>query len=60
MATGIAQSVERLATDMTVRGSDPGEGEIFVAVQTEPPRLTQPPVNRYRVFPWDKEARAWC
>jgi hypothetical protein len=34
--TGITQSVQRLATGWTVRGSNPGEGEIF------PTHLDQP------------------
>jgi hypothetical protein len=34
--TGIAQSVKRLATGWTVRGSNPGEGRVFAPVQTGP------------------------
>ena len=33
---GIAQSVQRLTTDWTVRGSNPGGGEIFCTFQTVP------------------------
>ena len=48
---GIAQSVKRLATGWTVRGSNPGGGEIF---HTRPDRPWGPPsllYNGYRVFP---------
>jgi hypothetical protein len=49
---GIAQSVQRLATGRTVRGSNPGGGEIF---RTRPDRLWGPPsllYNGYRLsFP---------
>ena len=34
--TGIAQPVKRLATGWTVRGSNPGAGEIFAPVHTVP------------------------
>jgi hypothetical protein len=47
----VAQSVWRLATGWTVRGSNPGEGEIF---RTYPDRPWGPPsllFNEYRVFP---------
>jgi len=37
---GIAQSVQRLATGLTVRGSNPSGGEIF---RTRPDRLWGPP-----------------
>jgi hypothetical protein len=49
MWTGIPQSVQRLATGWTVRGSNPGGGEIF---RTRPDRPWGPPsllYNRYRV-----------
>jgi hypothetical protein len=36
MWAGIAQSVQRLATGWTVRGSNPGEAEISAAVQAGP------------------------
>jgi len=45
----------RLATGLTVRGSNPGEGEIF---RTCPERPWGPPsllCNGYRVFPGGKE-----
>jgi hypothetical protein len=48
---GIAQSVPRLATGLTVRGSNPGVGEI---VHTRPDRPWGPPnllYNGYQVFP---------
>jgi hypothetical protein len=47
----VAQSVLRLATGWTVRGSNPGGGEIF---RTYPDRPWGPPsllYNGYRVFP---------
>ena len=43
----------------TVRGSNPGEGEIF---RTSSDRLWDPPRplhSEYRVFPGDKAAGAW-
>ena len=51
----IAQSVQRLATGWTVRGSNPGGGEIF---RTCPYRPWVPPsllCNGYRVFPGGKK-----
>jgi hypothetical protein len=57
---GIAQSVYRLATVWTVRGSNPGGGEIF---RTRPDRPWGPPsllYNGYRVFTGGKAAGAWC
>ena len=51
----LAQSIKRLATDWTVRGSNPGEGEIF---RTCPDRPWGPPsllYNGYRVFPGGKK-----
>jgi hypothetical protein len=47
----VAQSVQRLATGWTVRGSNFGGGEIF---RTFPDRTRGPPsllYNGYRVFP---------
>jgi hypothetical protein len=47
---GISQSVKRLATRWTVRGSNLGEGEIFLACSDRswgPPSLLY---NGYRVF----------
>ena len=49
--TGIAQSVQRLATAWTAQGSNPGGGEIFC---TPPDRPWVPPsllYNGYRLFP---------
>jgi len=51
----VAQSVQRLATGWTVRGSNPGGGEIF---RTCPDRLWGSPsllYNGYRVFLGGKE-----
>ena len=51
----VAQSVQRLATGWTVRGSNPGGGEIF---RTSPNRLWGPPsllYNGYWVFPGGKQ-----
>ena len=51
----VAQSVQRLATGWTVRGSNPDGGEIF---RTCPDRPWGPPsllYNGYRDFPGDKE-----
>ena len=53
----VAQSVWRLATGWTVRGSKPGGGEIF---RTCPDRPCVPPsllYNGYRVFPGVKSGR---
>jgi len=53
----VAQSVWRLATRWTVRGSNSGEDEIF---RTCPDRPWGPPsllYNWYRVFPGSKERR---
>ena len=51
----LAQSVQRLATGWTVRGSNPGTGEIF---RTCPDRAWGPSSllhSGYRVFPGSKE-----
>ena len=51
----VVQSVQRLATGWTVRGSNPGGGEIF---RTCPDRPWGPPsllYNGYRVFTGGKE-----
>ena len=51
----VAQSVQRLAAGWTVRGSNPGGGEIFRAC---PDRPWGPPTllyKGYRVFPVGKE-----
>ena len=50
-------SIVVIATGWTVRGSNPGGGEIF---HTCPARPCGPPsllYNRYRVFPWVKNGR---
>jgi hypothetical protein len=57
---GIAQSVQRLATGWTVRGSNPGRDEIFRTRRDrpwDPPRVLY---NGYRVFPGGKAAGVWC
>jgi len=57
---GIAQSVLRLATSWTVRGSNPGGGEIFRTCPDwpwGPPSLLH---NEYRVFTGSKVAGEWC
>jgi hypothetical protein len=57
--TGIAQSVWGFATGWTVRGSNPGGGEIFL---TRPDRSWGPSsllYNGYLVFPGGKVAGAW-
>ena len=59
ISRGISQSVQRLATGWTVRGSNPGGGEIFL---TRPDRPWDSPsllYNGYRVFPGGKAAGAW-
>jgi hypothetical protein len=59
MWAGIAQSVERLATGWTVRGSNPGGGKIFRSRPYwpwGPPSLSY---NGYRVFPGGKAAGSW-
>jgi hypothetical protein len=56
---GLAQSVQRIAMVWTVRGANPGGGEIFL---TCPDRAWGPPslqYNEYRVFPGGKAAGAW-
>jgi hypothetical protein len=56
---GIDQSVKRLATGWTVRGSNPGEAEIFFK---RPDRPWGPPnllYNGYRAFARGKAAEAW-
>jgi hypothetical protein len=56
----VAQSVQRLTTGWTVRGSNPGGDEIF---RTRPDRPCGPPsllYNGYRIFPGGKAAGAWC
>ena len=58
-AVGAAQSVQRLATGWTVRGSNPGGGEIF---RTRPDRLWGPAsllYNGYRILPGGKSTGTW-
>jgi hypothetical protein len=57
---GIAQSVFRLTTGWTVRGSNPGGGEIFHTRPDRPWGLPNLLYNGYRVFPGSKAAGAWC
>ena len=55
MCAGIAQTVQRLATGWTVRGSNSGWGEIF---RTRPDRPWGPPshlYNGYWVYSGGKE-----
>jgi hypothetical protein len=57
MGAGVAQSVQRLATGLKVRGSNPGGGEIFRTYLDRPwgpPKLMY---NGYRVFPGGKVGR---
>ena len=52
--------IARLATAWTVRGSNPGGGEVF---RTRPYRPCDPPsllYNGHRVFPGGKSAGRWC
>jgi hypothetical protein len=59
MWTGIAQTVERLATGWTVRGSNACGIEIF---WTRSDRCWGPPLllyNGYRIFPGGNAAGAW-
>jgi len=57
---GIAQSLWRLATGWTIRGSNPGWGARFTApVQTGPEAHPTSYNNGYRVFPGGKAAGAW-
>jgi hypothetical protein len=57
LRAGVAQSVYRLATGWTVRGSNPvgGGGEIF---RTCPDRRWGPPSLGSRVFPGGRAAGA--
>jgi hypothetical protein len=60
LLAGIAESVHRLGTGRTVRGSNPGGGEVF---RIRPDRPWDPPnllYNGYCVFfPGCKAAEAW-
>ena len=50
----------RLATGWTVRGSNPGAGDIFRTRPDRPWGLPGLLYNGYRVFPGGKAAGAWC
>jgi len=54
----IAQSVYRLATGWTVRGSNTGGGEIFRSCPDRPWGSPSLLYNGYRVFPGGKAAGA--
>ena len=56
---GIAQSVKRLATGWTVRGSNPVWGEIFRTFQTGPGAHTAFCTMGTGSFPGVKPAGAW-
>ena len=49
-----------LVTGWTVRGSNPGGGEIFRIRPDRPWGLPSLLYNGYRVFPWGKAAGVWC
>ena len=51
----VAQSVQRLDTGWTVRGSNPGEGEIFRTCPDRPWGPASLLYNVYRVFPGGKQ-----
>jgi len=51
----VAQSVQRLATGWTVRGSNPGGDEVFRTCPDQPGGLPSLLYNKYRVFPGGKE-----
>jgi hypothetical protein len=51
----MAQSVQRLATGWTVRGSNPGGGEIFHTCPDRSWTPSSPLYDGYRVFPGVKE-----
>ena len=54
----VAQSVQRLSTGWTVRGSNPGGGEIFRTCPERPWGLPSLLYNGYRVLPGGKAAGA--
>ena len=56
---GIAQSVLRLVSGWTVRGSNPGGGDIFRTRPDRPWGRSSLLYNGYRVFPGGKTAGAW-
>jgi len=51
----VGQSVQRLATGWTARGSNPSGGEIFCTCPDQPWGPPSLLYNGYRVFPGDKE-----
>ena len=55
----IAQSVQRLATGWTVRGSNLVRGEVFLTRPDGPWGLHSLLYNGYRVFPGGKAAGVW-
>ena len=60
LAAVIAQSVWPLATGWTVRGSNPGGGEIFCTRPDRPWGPSSLLYEGYRIFPGGKAAGAWC
>jgi hypothetical protein len=56
---GIAQSLQRLATGLTVRGSNPGGGDIFRTCPDRPWGSPSLLYSEYRVFPGGKATGAW-
>ena len=58
MKAGIAQSVQRLATGWTVRGSNLGGGEIFRILSNRPWDPSSLLYNGYRVLPGGTAAGA--
>jgi hypothetical protein len=54
---GIARSVQLLATGWTVRGSNPGGGEIFRTRPDRPWVTPSPLYSGYRVVPGGKSGR---
>jgi hypothetical protein len=57
MVSWVTRSVQRLAT---VRGSNPGGGEIFRTRQDQPWGPPSLLYNGYQVFPGGKAAGTWC